>query len=617
MAILESRIQNFIGKANKVHGNKYNYSKIKYKNSYTKINIICPKHGEFKQLPQHHISGSQCPKCAKISAKKKKTLTCYEFIKKANEIHNDKYDYSKVEYINSHTKVKIICLKHGDFEQIPFDHLKGHGCPQCGRDKSSRGHNQKRSKDFINKANKVHNNKYDYSKVEYINNLSRVIIICPIHGEFEQIANNHLRYGCQQCNIENRTLTTKDFIKKANEIHNNKYDYSKVEYKHNKSTIKIICPKHGEFEQIPNAHLGGKNCRKCAKESIAIAVGDFNRSNTKEFIEKVKKIHNNYYDYSKVEYVDNKTKVKIICPKHGEFEQLACYHIAGSGCHQCAGTHSQNEIFDFVKELGFNSRYNDRTLIKPLELDIYIPDRQIAIEFNGLYWHSFNHKETTKERNRHSIKCDLCQNKNTRLIQINEDEWRNKKDIVKSILKSKLGISNKIYARKCKIKEISSKEHFKFMDQNHIQGGKGCNVAYGLEFEDELVAIMSFNKHNKHEWEITRFANKLDTTIVGGASKLFKCFIRTINPNQILTYADRRYSDGNLYKQLGFKLDGITKSNYVYTKSNYIYSRQQFMKHKLKNKLENFNPALTEAENMFNNGYRRLWDAGNYRFLWK
>ena len=406
------------------------------------------------------------------------------------------------------------------------------------------------------------------------------------------------------------TTSIEEFIEKANKVHNNRYDYSKVEYKHSKEKITIICPEHGEFEQIPSNHINNKSgCLCCARQKMTLT--------TKEFIEKANGVHDDKYDYSKVEYIQNHDKIVIVCSKHGEFEQMAGSHLGNHGCPKCAGTHSQNEIFDFVKRLGFNSRYNDRTLIKPLELDIYISDKQIAIEFNGLYWHSFDHRETTKERNRHSVKCDLCQDKNIRLVQINEYEWIEKQDIVKSILKSKLGISNRIYARKCKIKEISSKEHFEFMDQNHIQGGKGCNVAYGLEFEDELVAVMSFNKHNKYEWEITRFANKLDTTVVGGASRLFKRFIEIVNPNQILTYADRRYSDGNLYKILGFKLDGITRPNYCYVKRDKIFSRQQFQKHKLKNKLESFDPNLTEAENMFNNRYRRLWDAGNYRFLWR
>jgi len=607
----------FLKKASKIHNNKYDYSKVDYKNSYTKIEIICPEHGSFLQLPQHHVAGRNCPLCARRTANKKKMIGIDEFINRSNHIHNNKYDYSESNYGGCNNKIMIICPIHGKFKQIANEHMKGHGCPQCGKEKSERGHEKARSDEFIKKAQKIHNNKYDYSKVNYVNNLSKITIICPKHGEFEQIPNNHLRYGCFRCSIEDRILTTEEFIERAKKIHGDKYDYSKVDYIGNKTEITIICPKHGEFNQIPNSHLNGKNCRECAKESMIIAVGDFNRSTTEEFIKKAQKIHNNKYDYSKANYIDNKEKVVITCPEHGDFEQVACYHIAGSGCPQCAGTHIQNEINDFVCALGFDTVYNDRHEISPYELDIYVQQKRVAIEHNGLYWHSFNRNETTEERKKHITKTNNCEKKNIKLIQINENEWRDKQEIVKSILKSKLGVSNRIYARKCKIKEINSKDHIKFMDQNHIQGGKGCSVAYGLFYQDELVAAMSFNKHKKYQWEITRFANRLDTTVVGGASRLFKRFFKDKDPSEILTYADRRYSDGNLYKKLGFELDGLTTPNYCYVKRNKVFSRQQFQKHKLKNKLEFFDPELTEAQNMFNNKYRRLWDAGNYRFLWR
>jgi hypothetical protein len=127
---------------------------------------------------------------------------------------------------------------------------------------------------------------------------------------------------------------------------------------------------------------------------------------------------------------------------------------------------------------------------------------------------------------------------------------------------------------------------------------------------------MSFNKHPKYEWEITRFANRLETIVIGGASRLFKYFMNNYDPDQIMTYADRRYSDGNLYKKLGFELDGTTQPNYFYLMGDTIYSRQQFQKHKLEKKLAQYDSMLTESQNMFNNGYRRIWDAGHFRFIW-
>lgn len=160
------------------------------------------------------------------------------------------------------------------------------------------------------------------------------------------------------------------------------------------------------------------------------------------------------------------------------------------------------------------------------------------------------------------------------LIQIFENEWRDKQEIVKSVLRAKLGVTDRIFARKCNVVEISKLRHKEFMDKYHIQGGKGCNVVYGLEYNGDLVSVMSFNKYPKYKWEITRFANKLNMSVVGGASRLFKRFLTDKNPDYILTYADRRYSDGNLYKKLGFNFSKYTAPNYFYIKNKKVLSRQ-------------------------------------------
>jgi hypothetical protein len=260
---------------------------------------------------------------------------------------------------------------------------------------------------------------------------------------------------------------------------------------------------------------------------------------------------------------------------------------------------------------------NDRQVISPYELDIYLPEYEFAIEHHGLYWHSYDYKESPREKSRHADKCSLCEEMGIRLIQVFENEWSNSKELIKSMLQSKMGvISNKIHARKCDIKGMNKSQHSEFMDTNHLQGKRGCSVAYGLFYDDQLVAAMSFNEHKKYEWEIARFANKLGYIVVGGASKLLNRFVRDYSPNQIMTFADRRYSNGNLYMKLGFKFVGNTSPNYFYIKNNKIHSRQQFMKHKLESKLNQYNPNLTEYENMFLNGYRRLWDAGHAKFIW-
>lgn len=195
-----------------------------------------------------------------------KRKTNKEFIADARKIHGDKYDYSKVEYKNNKTKIVITCPIHGDFLQSPNSHLKGRGCKKCGIERTVLKEKSTKEK-FIEKSIKIHGDKYDYSKVNYINNKTKVCIICPEHGEFWQVPNNHLTgYGCERCGVEIKRMKTLEFIEKANIIHKNKYDYSKtnIETRKNKNDkVIIICPYHGEFLQTLHSHLDGIGCPHC------------------------------------------------------------------------------------------------------------------------------------------------------------------------------------------------------------------------------------------------------------------------------------------------------------------------------------------------------------------
>jgi len=246
--------EEFIERAKKVHGDKYDYSKVEYINATTKVCIICPVHGEFWQTPSVHLSGCGCIKCVNKFPHTQKT-----FIEKAIKIHGNKYDYSKVNYKNNKTKVCIICKEHGEFWIRPDQHLQKRGCPKCG------GTKKLTEKEFKIKSNLIHKFKYDYSKTEYKNYETKVCIVCPTHGEFWQTPHAHLNgQGCPYCN-GNVKLSQIDFIKKAKEIHGDKYDYSKVKYVNYDAKVYIICPKHGEFLQTPHMHIQGQGCPKCSR----------------------------------------------------------------------------------------------------------------------------------------------------------------------------------------------------------------------------------------------------------------------------------------------------------------------------------------------------------------
>lgn len=272
--------EKFIEKAMGVHGGKYDYSMVTYESSGTKVIIICREHGEFFQTPAAHCCGQGCPQCGILQKSKSKLLGRDKFISKAKSVHGDKYDYPQIEYISIREKVKIICRKHGMYKQTPDSHLSGRGCPECA--KSSIANALSLDQDvFISRAKLVHNDKYDYSETEYVSAHKKIKIICPQHGIFTQNANDHINgCGCPKCGklrmAKVRSLSQDDFIIRSKAAHGDKYDYSKTKYIRSHDKLKIICPIHGEFEQIAQAHMSGQGCEKCGRQ----AVGDINGRNS-------------------------------------------------------------------------------------------------------------------------------------------------------------------------------------------------------------------------------------------------------------------------------------------------------------------------------------------------
>lgn len=326
--------ESFIKAACAIHGERYDYSQVEYRNNKAFVTIICPDHGPFPQLAAVHLRGNGCPDCG--GNKKHDTES---FIEKARAVHGDRYDYSQVDYENRNTDVIIICPDHGPFPQSPSNHFAGKHCHKCGRVAAADAR-RKTTEQFISKAHAIHGDRYDYSLVEYVGNAAKVTIICSEHGTFEQTPSEHLvGSGCNKCGIlasaEARRKTTEDFIAKAKMVHGDRYDYSLVEYLSWQDKVTIICPDHGPFEQTPNGHVEGKGCYECG----IIASSDAKRSTTEEFIAKARMVHGERYDYSLVEYVTSQKKVKIICPDHGPFPQAPNDHIfQKSGCPNCAKT---------------------------------------------------------------------------------------------------------------------------------------------------------------------------------------------------------------------------------------------------------------------------------------
>jgi very-short-patch-repair endonuclease len=398
--------EEFILESKKIYSIKLDYDLTKYINKRTKVKLRCIEHDYiFKQDPNSHLKGMNgCQICIsnKISKnklanseynKKKniKRITNLElFVKKAKVLYSEHYDYNKVIFINMKTKVIIKCNIHDvEFKIAPTDFIHSqNGCTLCGKEKQRKQFVKNKS-DWIQESIAVHNNKYDYSKVDYKDNRTKIIIICPIHGEFTQVPNKHVNRGdgCPNCMLENRKMTLKEFLINAKKIHNEKYDYSntKLTLKGKHSYINYHCLNcNMEVLQRVDGHLSGDGCLYCSGKI----------KDTSMWVNKAKEVHGNLYDYEKVDYKKFNEEVEIICKKHKSFFQLPTLHLNGSGCPICRASKGEKKILNYLKNnniiyihdkayISILNKFNSKENIKRLRFDFFIPSKNIFIEFDG------------------------------------------------------------------------------------------------------------------------------------------------------------------------------------------------------------------------------------------
>ncbi len=448
--------EEYIIKAKKIHGDKYDYSKVKYKNHYTSIHIGCPIHGEFWQKPYTHLTSCGCPKCGneiRINNIRKNNDT---FTENAKKIHGDKYDYSKVEYINAKTKVCIICTVHGEFWQKPNNHLNGCGCPKCANEARKFGYKKnKTTEEFINEGIEKYGHRYDFSNTIYNGSHNNITV-------FDRLKNCEIMItptAFLSRNYSTKIKVSKEnFINKAKEKFGDKYDYNKTEYINSKTKIKYICPVHGEIEQLPLNHLR-YGCRYCSKEIISLKIC----LTLNEFIEKARAVHGDKYDYSKVVYKNNKTKVCIICPQHGEFWQTPNKHLVGHGCPKCNRSHLEEEMSLFLSKnnIEYIEQYTTPFLKNGngvQKLDFYLPKYNIAIECQGLqhFLNKFyiNSRKINSTFQRDIIKYKKCNSNGIHILYYTTKEnflLRNNCDIYtdENIFSDKLLLLSKIKQFEC------------------------------------------------------------------------------------------------------------------------------------------------------------------------
>jgi hypothetical protein len=446
---------------------------------------------------------------------------------------------------------------------------------------------------------------------------------------------NLLRYGCKYglSNIEIRNKIKVSVKKKYGVINVSQHDSIKLKKEEtclSNHGVKHFLSKQSEKEKHVIQKYGVSNVMKvdCVKQRM---VSTKQKNNYRIFIstDRFKGRVTPLFTEDQYMGVEDKEYEFRCCKCKSEFHSKMedgdiprCYN-----CYPTNGTSLfESEIHEYIQQLTTDELHqNDRSILNGKELDIYIPNKNIAVECNGLYWHG--EVSGNKQRKYHLEKTIACETRNIQLIHIFDDEWIYKQDVVKSKLSNIIGgSSDSIFARKCNVREIDASICGEFLDKYHIQGKSNSKIKMGLFYENELISVMTFGslrvalgkRSNEACYELVRFCSS--ARVVGGASKLLKHFIRKYSPSQLITYADRRwtYSKSNLYNSIGFTKVSDGCPNYWYFGKGANYKRHHrfgFAKHKLSTKLTEFNPSMSEWQNMQINGYDRIWDCGNLKYI--
>lgn len=485
----------FIKECRVIHNNYYDYSKVEYVGIKNAVTVICPRHGEFKQSAEVHLRGNGCKSCGVDKRSNKKRIPYDVFLADCVKIHGDKYDYSETKFNGMENKISIICKIHGKFEILASSHKSGAGCKVCNDDEITKRN--------INKFNNIYKSFYDYSLNEKIVCGSYIKIICPIHGVFEQEVSNHLLgRGCQKCSEDDRLIIENEKV--LSRIKSENFVIG-LFYNDKSETYIFNCKKHGHYKKTPmKIRQNNLNCpvcsrktkktieyyqslineRKLGKNNLTIKSdekyltvsneyvincelhGDFRRKlqnfisnpncskcpsnlsdTVDEFILKAEKIHGNLYDYSRVNYINNFSEIIIVCPEHGEFKCQPRNHTSyGRGCPKCAKCNMSNGE-KRIKVILDNRNINYETQktfdgcknISKLRFDFYLPEYNMAIEYNGEQHYKpiayFGDKESSLERykyinNNDKIKIEFCLKNNIKLLVIPYNKFRSIEKII-------------------------------------------------------------------------------------------------------------------------------------------------------------------------------------------
>lgn len=519
------------------------------------------------------------------------------------------------EYAGNHSLLEIQC-KCGNITNKSYHKFKdreSYFCKVCSVSIRSR----KRSNSIDKVRDYVNSTGCQLLSEYYVNSSSVLEIKCVCGNIFNRkysIFKSSLSKKCDGCGYTNqktgRLLTfenVKSFIEsKGSTLLSNNYTGLM-----NPLHIRCTCGKDHYTSMYHFKHQNSK-CKVCIKKEVR-------DKNLLPYAKVKKDIESTGCKLISKEYLGATSPLIIQCVKCGsEFERLYGTFMNGSKpcCIKCAfkDTNQEVEIRNFLNsELGIkNIEVKNRSILGQKEVDIFLPDYNLGIECNGLFWHV---EGKGKNSEYHLDKTDRCNEKGIDLIHIHDREWMEKTNVFKSLIMDRLGMSTTIPVVDCSIRLVSKELEESFIENNHFQGYVPSQVALGLYYKNDLVCAMSFKSY-RGGYELLRLCTKLDHVVVGGPNKLFKHFIDNYSPESIIIYSDRSKFSGKVYTNLGFEFSHNSRPGYFYYKGNQLFSKVKFQKHKLSKLLSIYDPNLSEWDNMKNNRYDRYWDCGNAVYIW-
>lgn len=498
----------------------------------------------------------ETPTKSKPRSRSRAFITREEWLSRFAQKHGDRYTYIESDIRGADKKITILCARHGPFSQTPTMHANGNGCPKCANEETG----------------------------------------------------------------ERNSTGTAALIEAFRQAHGERYDYSLVKSTRVSQKAEIVCRKHGAFKQLAADHMQGRGCRQCYAETI----GERDRKPHDALIAQFIEVHGERYDYSLVEYKGNKQRIKIVCPDHGEFEQIASDHLNGSVCPKCVNMRdpkANREIYDFILSLGVEPVREYQPFDDRRAIDVYVPSCRVGIEHNGLVWHSekFHPKPRT-----HLIKKHRDANAaGIRLINIMSDEWMFRREACESMIRHALGKSENVHGRQCQFSLLDGTDQRAkaLLDQHHIQGAANCSFYGALEHGGELVMVAAFRVLRSHRtntdatrWELARMASSVH--VRGGASKIMRNVLkRRPDIHHVTTYYDHRlFNGGTVYEHMGFTKTKEYGPDYHYVVGMHRKHKSLFQKARIAKQFGVDMSGKTERDAMIELGYFRVWDCGRSRY---